>query len=607
MGDGGFPIVGYTVALGDGTTAHVPTTADTALLTTTGKAKAQTATVTAVTLAGTSDDAAASAPASAAASGSGSASSSDPTYEPSPFPDDTLNATYASDTWPGAGDGTDYFNSLLNGFDDLGTGTLGANTKVPNGTELSAENDQIAVRINNAATQKEVDRAEVDATNSATVTMADGLGSQLGKIYQDALSGGQLPKTNALFGRVTKNLDKVDAAKDHYGYQRPYVRLGFVGDGGDIYESQDGSYSGLATSGSYPSGHTYGGYEAGTVLATLLPELAPSILARTSEYGDNRIVLGFHYPLDVMGGRIAGQATVAHRWADPEFAELLTQAHTEMENVLLAQCAKEGYGDTLAACAGDSYGGLNGTQQVDLYTRRLTYGFSQVGKSGQAVKAPSDAAALLITAFPDLTAEQRTQILEQTATDSGYPLDLTADGGASWERINLAAAMTAHVVVNADGSVTVKNFPDATAASVADAKAITVGGAAIDGFDPNVSTYVVDWPKNARIPAVSAAPAQAGARVKVTDGSSVLSSSASRLTTRTIKVTSANGSVTRTYTVGFQLTDRDNHGDGHAAIAGPGLAGLPGLSVPSGTGGGAGPGSPVPTPPWLEPRRPLIH
>ncbi|WP_328582674.1 glycoside hydrolase domain-containing protein [Streptomyces sp. NBC_00370] len=606
-GDGGFPIVGYTVALGDGTTAHVPATADTALLTTTGKAKAQTATVTAVTLAGTSDDAAASAPASAAASGSGSASSSDPTYEPSPFPDDTLNATYASDTWPGAGDGTDYFNSLLNGFDDLGTGTLGANTKVPNGTELSAENDQIAVRINNAATQKEVDRAEVDATNSATVTMADGLGSQLGKIYQDALSGGQLPKTNALFGRVTKNLDKVDAAKDHYGYQRPYVRLGFVGDGGDIYESQDGSYSGLATSGSYPSGHTYGGYEAGTVLATLLPELAPSILARTSEYGDNRIVLGFHYPLDVMGGRIAGQATVAHRWADPEFAELLTQAHTEMENVLLAQCAKEGYGDTLAACAGDSYGGLNGTQQVDLYTRRLTYGFSQVGKSGQAVKAPSDAAALLITAFPDLTAEQRTQILEQTATDSGYPLDLTADGGASWERINLAAAMTAHVVVNADGSVTVKNFPDATAASVADAKAITVGGAAIDGFDPNVSTYVVDWPKNARIPAVSAAPAQAGARVKVTDGSSVLSSSASRLTTRTIKVTSANGSVTRTYTVGFQLTDRDNHGDGHAAIAGPGLAGLPGLSVPSGTGGGAGPGSPVPTPPWLEPRRPLIH
>lgn len=225
---------------------------------------------------------------------------------------------------------------------------------MPGGTPLTAENDRIAVAVNNAATQKEVDRAEADATSSATATTADGLGSRLGTLSSDALSGGRLPKTSALSSRVTQGLDTHDAAKDHYGYLRPYVRLGFAGDGGDVYESQDGSYSSLAISGSYPSGHTYGGYEAGTVLATLLPELAPSILARTSEYGNNRIVLGFHYPLDVMGGRITGQATVAHRWADPDFAKLLTQAHTEIENVLLAQCEKEGYGDTLAACEGDS-------------------------------------------------------------------------------------------------------------------------------------------------------------------------------------------------------------------------------------------------------------
>ncbi|WP_327114422.1 glycoside hydrolase family 92 protein [Streptomyces sp. NBC_01341] len=545
---GGFPVIGYTVTLGDGTTVHVPATMNTALLTASDKAKAHTATVTAVTLAGTSADSTTKAPARAA----------DPAYEPSPFPDDTLNADYASDKWPGDGDGTDYFFGLLNGFDDLGSGILGANTKVPHGAAITAENDRIATGINNAATQKEVDRAEIDATNSSTVTMADGLGSRLGRIYSDALGGGRLPKTSALFSRVTKGLDKGGAAKDHFGYMRPYVRLGFVGDGGSVYESQDGSYGSLTTSGSYPSGHSYGGYEAGTVLATLLPELAPSILARTSEYGNNRIVLGFHYPLDVMGGRIGAQATVAHRWADPGFEKLLTQAHTEMENVLLAQCEKEGYGDTLAACQGDSYAGLSTDQHVGLYTRRLTYGFSQVGKSGQALKAPSDAAALLITAFPNLTTAQRTQVLEQTATDSGYPLDLTAKGGASWERINLAAAMAAKVVVNADGSVTVKNFSDATKGSVADAKSIKVGGVTIDGFDPAVSTYVVDWPKNKRIPAVFAVPAQHGARLKITDGSPVLSSPVRQFTTRTIKVTSANGSVTRTYTVGFQPTSQDH-------------------------------------------------
>ncbi|MGW4782355.1 glycoside hydrolase domain-containing protein [Streptomyces sp. NPDC004230] len=605
-GDGGFPIIGYTVALGDGTTVHLPATADTALLTTTGKAKAHTATVTAVTLAGTSDDSPATAPAPVSATAS--ADASDPAYEPSPFPDETLKANYASDTWPGSGDGTDYFYGLLNGIGDLGSGILGANTKVPFGTPLTAENDRIAVRINNAATQKEVDRAEVDATNSSTVTMADGLGSRLGTIYLDALNGGRLPKTGALFSRVTQGLDKGGAAKDHFGYLRPYVRLGFVGDGGDIYESQDGSYGSLTTSGSYPSGHTYGGYEAGTILATLLPELAPSILARTSEYGNNRIVLGFHYPLDVMGGRITGQATVAHRWADPDFAKLLMQAHTEMENVLLASCEKEGYGDTLAACAGDPYAGLSTTQDVDLYTQRLTYGFPQVGKSGQTLKTPSDAAALLTTAFPNLTAEQRTQVLEQTATDSGYPLDLTADGEASWQRINLAAAMAAKVVVGADGSVKVTNHSDATKASVADAKAITVGGVAIDGFDPDVSTYVVDWPKNKGIPAVTAVPAQSGARVKVTEGSSVLSSTGSRFTTRTIKVTSANGSVTRTYTVGFQRTDRDHRptaAGGHGGDGGDGGSGhwLPGTRGHGDNGadlvGGAGLWSSLTD--WAEP------
>ncbi|MGW5056105.1 glycoside hydrolase domain-containing protein [Streptomyces sp. NPDC004096] len=605
-GDGGFPIIGYIVALGDGTTAHLPATADTALLTTTGKAKAHTATVTAVTLAGTSDDSPATAPAPVSATAS--ADASDPAYEPSPFPDETLKANYASDTWPGSGDGTDYFYGLLNGIGDLGSGILGANTKVPFGTPLTAENDRIAVRINNAATQKEVDRAEVDATNSSTVTMADGLGSRLGTIYLDALNGGRLPKTGALFSRVTQGLDKGGAAKDHFGYLRPYVRLGFVGDGGDIYESQDGSYGSLTTSGSYPSGHTYGGYEAGTILATLLPELAPSILARTSEYGNNRIVLGFHYPLDVMGGRITGQATVAHRWADPDFAKLLMQAHTEMENVLLASCEKEGYGDTLAACAGDPYAGLSTTQDVDLYTQRLTYGFPQVGKSGQTLKTPSDAAALLTTAFPNLTAEQRTQVLEQTATDSGYPLDLTADGEASWQRINLAAAMAAKVVVGADGSVKVTNHSDATKASVADAEAITVGGVAIDGFDPDVSTYVVDWPKNKGIPAVTAVPAQSGARVKVTEGSSVLSSTGSRFTTRTIKVTSANGSVTRTYTVGFQRTDRDHRptaAGGHGGDGGDGGSGhwLPGTRGHGDNGaglvGGAGLWSALTD--WAEP------
>ncbi|GHI93726.1 glycoside hydrolase domain-containing protein [Streptomyces olivaceus] len=594
-GDGGFPVLGYTVALDDGTTAYVSGTADSALLTTAGGAKAHTATVTARTLAGTSADPAPKAAAgtgtaadTGAATSTGTAAASDPAdYEPAPFPDDVLDAAYPSDEWPRTGDGGDYFNSLLSGFDDLGPGTLGANGELPEGSELGAENDEITVAVNNTATQKQVDRAEVDASNSATVTLADGLGSRLGPIYGEALKEGQLPKTSALFSRVAENLDTHDSAKNRWNYLRPYVRLGFAGDGGRIYESEDSSYDGLAKQGSYPSGHTYGGYEAGTILATLLPDLAPSILARTSEYGDNRLVLGFHYPLDVMGGRITAQATVAHRWADPAFGKLLQQAHTEIENVLLARCEEEGYGDTLTACAGDPYAGLSTAETVDLYTRRLSYGFSQVGEAGQALQAPSDAAALLITAFPDLTEEQRTRVVEQTATDSGLPLDLTGTGGPSWQRINLAAAMAADVTVGADGSVTVTNFPDATRAAVADASALTVGGVPLDGFDPGVGTYVVDWPKHGRIPAVGAVAAESGARVKVTDGSRTVSSARPGFTARTVTVTSADGEHSRTYTVGFRRTDHDHRPPWSGGPGGPGGPG--GHGDPWNRGGRGGP------------------
>ncbi|GAB1332428.1 hypothetical protein [Streptomyces sennicomposti] len=107
-----------------------------------------------------------------------------------------------------------------------------------------------------------------------------------------------------------------------------------------------------------------------------------------------------------------------------------------------------------------------------------------------------------------------------------------------------------------------------------------MGGAAIHGFDPDVSTYVADWPRNRPIPAVTAVPAQSGAGVEATDGGTVLTSAASRLITRTVKVTSPNAKVTRTYTVAFQRTDHDHR----PAATGGGPAGTPG-----GHGGGSGP------------------
>ncbi|NED90612.1 hypothetical protein G3I76_62345, partial [Streptomyces sp. SID11233] len=70
----------------------------------------------------------------------------------------------------------------------------------------------------------------------------------------------------------------------NYQYKRPFVRMGFADEDGLVkpWDSR-GGYDGLAKDGSFPSGHTSHGYAQGIVLATLLPELAPQILARASE------------------------------------------------------------------------------------------------------------------------------------------------------------------------------------------------------------------------------------------------------------------------------------------------------------------------------------
>jgi len=311
--------------------------------------------------------------------------------------------------------------------------------------DIIAANDSQTVAINNNATPTEVDRAIVDQYADMALSMSDGLGTNLGAIYLDAMEAGELPKTKSL---VTKNGGLVgyysssNPAKDYFDYDRPYIRFSES----LIYRDKDGGDAWGSTSGAFPSGHTSQAYWQGTTLATLLPELAPQILARTSEAGNNRVVMAAHYPLDVMGGRMMGQHIVERRWSDPEFRVLFEAASAELRSVLEANC-----GDALAECIAADIPYLSDDEAVAVYGERMSYDFPQIAAAGQAVTLPANAESLLISLHPTLSAEQRRQVLELTAIDSGYPLDEGTEG--SWQRVNLAAAMAAEIGINTDGSV----------------------------------------------------------------------------------------------------------------------------------------------------------
>lgn len=422
--------------------------------------------------------------------------------------------------------------SLLAGFGDLwqSSGLNDLHGTIENPGAL-ARNDELAVWINNNATADQRFRALQDAQyNNAqgtsydqSFTVSEGFGDTLSAAYVTGLRTGRLPLTQALVNSSTGTAGayvSTSAAKAAFSYPRPYlptdaaaqpvagddaacapsakngsslagIRTGasYADAAGnlkivrvadavdtthefaptDIPMSAAYGSAGLCTGGAFPSGHTTTAYQAGITLATLVPELAPELLARASEAGNDRIVLGVHYPLDIMGGRIDGEAALAARWSDAAFrTSVLEPARAELVAYLQSAC-----GGTIAACAAtekaytdDPYGGKaipGGTAQrvtdrasaVKVYTERLTYGFSPVSSTTLPAEVPAGASNLLLSAFPTLTDAQRTSVLAQTEIASGFPLDTTATADGSWQRLNLAAALSATVRLNTDGSVSV--------------------------------------------------------------------------------------------------------------------------------------------------------
>ncbi|PLS29685.1 multifunctional 2',3'-cyclic-nucleotide 2'-phosphodiesterase/5'-nucleotidase/3'-nucleotidase [Bifidobacterium parmae] len=380
-----------------------------------------------------------------------------------------------------------------------------AGGKVLNTTVLDHDDDFVQ-KINNAAAEggdgttatPQQQRALVDADMSAAETLPDSLGPVLGTYFSEGLADGSLSKVSDVFKYDTVS---TSTAKKHFQHPRPFedrtnggkneitdisANVKRVPDWTDAQgNTHSAEYDGLAGSGSFPSGHTTGAYSWGVALAGMFPQLAPEILARTSEAGNNRIVLGVHYPLDIMGGRIDGEVANGYYWST-YYDQYVKPASDQLQSYLAAKCVADGHAtkqdsdyatvsecvDNLGANAANGYtnGFVDAVSQepitdrasaLRVYRNRLTYGFAKT-TAGTTFTAPEGSADLLKIAYPKLHRDQREAILAKTAIDGGYPLDSTSAG---WQRLDLAAALSAKVTLNENGDV-VKVEPGASAPSV---------------------------------------------------------------------------------------------------------------------------------------------
>lgn len=83
---------------------------------------------------------------------------------------------------------------------------------------------------------------------------------------------------------------------------------------------------------SYPSGHAITGYSMGLVLAALMPQKAQAILARASEYAENRLVCGMHFRSDIVAGEAFGTAIAVRLMLNADFKAEMDAARTELRD-----------------------------------------------------------------------------------------------------------------------------------------------------------------------------------------------------------------------------------------------------------------------------------
>ncbi|WP_131118488.1 autotransporter domain-containing protein [Lichenihabitans psoromatis] len=301
-----------------------------------------------------------------------------------------------------------------------------------------------------------------------------------------APAGYTLPTFNGLPNTTNSVLDLAygvtnkQPGQDVYGSSRP-VQVAPT----RINAFDPTALNGLATNPSFPSGHTTYAYTDSILLAMLTPSLYQSSLARAADYANDRIVLGVHYPLDIIASRALASYDLSQAFTNPLYINnatttsgtainlptLFTGAQTELSSYLSTQC-----GAAVATCATSAANTANdpyvpsATTQAT-YQQRLTYGlptltFAQAPQEAAPAGGP-DASILLAPIYGGSTTAAATiapnggingqlqtstinQILVNTETNA-----LAAFYGTSlsyWTRIDLYTA--AGYFSNVNGTLT---------------------------------------------------------------------------------------------------------------------------------------------------------
>lgn len=268
-----------------------------------------------------------------------------------------------------------------------------------------------------------------------------------------------------VFGK-TYGLPAGSEHANEHGNPRPFLTRGrFVAfEGVNYFDMRSsntdylrGRADDLSDSPSYPSGHTTYGYTEALVLALLVPQRYPQLVTRAAEYGNDRIIVGAHYVLDVLAARALATHDLAQLLAGKpgyvgvkrrqmvieDYRRAIADARADLDKALSESC-----GSPVSSCALRDMGRFSDPARNEaFYESTQTYGLPVVHRETashreEVGKLAPEAGYLLTVAFPYLTLDQANGILTDTEGPGGGFLDNGSSFGV-YSRIDLYRAATA--------------------------------------------------------------------------------------------------------------------------------------------------------------------
>ncbi|MYZ45094.1 phosphatase PAP2 family protein [Schauerella aestuarii] len=285
-----------------------------------------------------------------------------------------------------------------------------------------------------------------DVPANATTVKYDDTGNNTG------VSGAANPE----FGKVIAFVQSMgenastEPGKRFYKYARPWRWSNSVQ---VVPALEPAKSSTAATDGGFPSGHTAESVRNAIGMAYLVPERFQELVARGVELGESRIIAGMHSPLDVISGRMLGQASaVGNIYATDEGTRAVAVAQARQTLMTAVGAASPEQFITLARSTDarvDRFADHSVNQAE--YRHRLTFDFTPIADTTRPAVVPKGAEVILETRLPYLNSEQRRVVLKTTALPSGYPILDDAEG---YGRLNLFAAADGYGAFNGDVDVT---------------------------------------------------------------------------------------------------------------------------------------------------------